>query len=128
MNPVLNCVSKRLVAAGVCSFTLFSEAAFGQITQAIEPVVVTATRRLQPISETLGDVTVISAEQIRKSGARSVAQLLAQEAGVEIAETGGERNTTGLFLRGTKTAQSLLLIDGVTIENASSGEIGRAHV
>ena len=121
MNPVLTSHAKYLAAFGVCSSTFLSGVVVAQPAQSLEPVVVTATRRLQAISETLGDVTIISAEQIRQSGARSVAQLLAQEAGVEIAETGGERNTTGLFLRGTKTAQSLLLIDGVTIENASSG-------
>ena len=121
MNPVLTSKATCFAAAGICSSIFLSGVATAQPAQALEPVVVTATRRLQPISETLGDVTVISAEQIRQSGARSVAQLLAQEAGVEIAETGGERNTTGLFLRGTKTAQSLLLIDGVTVENASSG-------
>ena len=112
---------EQIAAVSVCLAMLLSSAAVAQPQTALEPVVVTATRRLQPISETLGDVTVIGAEQIRQSGARSVAQLLAQEAGVEIAETGGERNTTGLFLRGTKTAQSLLLIDGVAFENASSG-------
>ena len=120
MPQVLSTHAPMLAALGLCSLALSSNS-LAQSSTALDPVVVTATRRLQPISETLGDVTVITSDQIRQSGARSVAQLLAQEAGVEIAETGGERNTTGVFLRGTKTAQSLLLIDGVAVENAGSG-------
>jgi vitamin B12 transporter len=97
------------------------------IAQAIAPnqplssVVVTASRTETPIADALADVTVITRAMIEQSSARSFAQLLQQTAGIEIAETGGAVKTTGLFVRGTKTAQTLVLVDGVRIENAGSG-------
>jgi vitamin B12 transporter len=87
----------------------------------LPPVVVTANRAATPIADSLADVTVISRQMIEQSTARSFAQLLQQTAGIEIAETGGAVKTTGLFVRGTKTAQTLVLVDGVRIENAGSG-------
>ncbi len=84
-------------------------------------VVVTANRAPTSASDTLADVTVITRAMIEQSSARSVAQLLQQLGGLEIAETGGAAKTSGIFIRGSKTAQTLVLVDGVRLENAGSG-------
>lgn len=104
-----------LVAALAAAFPSLASA------QGLQGVVVTATRGEVPIAEALADVTVIDAETVARSGARSLPELLRAEAGVEIAQTGSEVGLTGVFIRGTKTSQSLVLVDGVRLENPTSG-------
>jgi vitamin B12 transporter len=87
----------------------------------LESITITAARTAQTRAEAMADIVVIDRAAIDQSGAQTIAQLLAQYAGVEIAETGGQGKVSGVFLRGTKTAQSLILLNGSRLENASSG-------
>ena len=84
-------------------------------------VVVTAARSPQPLSELLADVTVIERDEIERSGAQSLAQLLQRQPGVEIQQFGGAGATSGVFLRGANTAQTVVLIDGVRTGSATAG-------
>jgi vitamin B12 transporter len=88
---------------------------------ALESVVVTATRVETPVERTLADTTVIEAREIRDSGASTLTEVLRRAAGIEISQTGGAGSVSGLFIRGTRTAQTLVLVDGIRVENASSG-------
>ncbi len=87
----------------------------------LDSVVVTATRVETPVERTLADTTVIDSREIRDSGASTLTEVLRQAAGVEISQTGGAGSVSGLFVRGTRTAQTLILVDGIRVENASSG-------
>ena len=87
----------------------------------VDPVFVTATRSPQPIAELLADVTVIGADEIARSGAQSLAELLQRQPGVEIAQNGGAGSASGVFLRGTNRGQTLVLIDGLRVSSSSIG-------
>ena len=89
--------------------------------QSLNQVVITATRDERPIERTLADVTTIDAEQISNAGVSSVTELLRSLGGIEIAQTGGAGSTSGIFVRGTKTSQTVVLVDGVRLENPTSG-------
>ena len=89
--------------------------------QRLDEVVVTATRSDQSIQRALADVVVIDSARIRDSAASSLAELLRSSAGVEISQQGGVGSVTGLFMRGAKTAQTVVLIDGVRIEDPVTG-------
>lgn len=89
--------------------------------QSLGQVVITATRDERPIERTLADVTTIDADQIASAGVSSVTQLLQSLGGIEIAQTGGAGSNAGIFVRGTKTSQTVVLIDGVRLENPTSG-------
>jgi len=89
--------------------------------QRLDEVVVTATRSDQSIRRALADVVVIDSARIRDSAASSLAELLRSSAGVEISQQGGVGSVTGLFIRGAKTAQTVVLIDGVRIEDPVTG-------
>jgi outer membrane cobalamin receptor len=54
----------------------------------------------------------------------SVTDLLTRVPGVQVAPTGGRGSLPGIYIRGTKAAQSLVLVDGVRIANATSGDSG----
>ena len=83
--------------------------------------VVTATRTVQTASQSLAAVSVIDREDIERSQARSVPELLRQVPGVSLANNGGFGKNTTLFLRGTESDHVLVLIDGIKVGSASAG-------
>ncbi len=87
----------------------------------LAPVVVTAARMPQPIATLNADLTVIDADAIAASGARSFAELLQGQPGVEIVQNGGPGATSGVFLRGANRGQTVLLVDGLRVSSSTVG-------
>lgn len=85
-------------------------------------VVVTAARTSQTVDETLAPVTVINRVQIERSQASSVTELLNKAPGVQMTYSGGSGSKAGVYIRGTKTAQTLILVDGLKINTAGDGD------
>lgn len=83
--------------------------------------VVTATRTARTAAQSLAAVSVIDREDIERSQARSVPELLRQVPGVSLANNGGFGKNTTLFLRGTESDHVLVLIDGIKVGSASAG-------
>ncbi|MDQ6916319.1 MAG: TonB-dependent receptor [Pseudomonadota bacterium] len=82
---------------------------------------VTASRAEQRLTDLLADVTVIGAEEIARAGIGGLAALLQRQSGVEIVSNGGPGSTSGVFLRGANTAQTMVLIDGQRVGSSTSG-------
>jgi vitamin B12 transporter len=87
--------------------------------QEFEPVVVTAARIQQPLTQALPVTTVIDQARIQASSAADVADLLAREAGVEIARAGGAGQPAAVFMRGMESRHTLVLLDGVPLTGES---------
>ena len=87
----------------------------------LPPVVVTASRTEQPLLDLLADVTWIGPDEIAASGVDSLAQLLQRQPGTEIVTTGGPGSTSGVFLRGANTDQTLVLVDGMRVASSTTG-------
>lgn len=88
---------------------------------ALDDVIVTATRRDITTAEALPPVIVISREQIERSGAQDVAELLRFESGVEVARNGGPGQLASVFIRGANSNHTLVLIDGVKVNPGTAG-------
>lgn len=82
---------------------------------------VTANREVGTRSESSAASTVFTREDIDRLQPSSVADLLDRVPGVQTVRSGGLGSTTGLYIRGTKSAQSLVLVDGQRIASASAG-------
>lgn len=97
--------------------------AFGEEIPAYQgdEIVVTATRTPQKISETLSSVTTISAQEISAAGQQSLAELLQAAAGAELRTTGGPGQPATIFLRGSNSNHVLVLVDGMRMDNVTSG-------
>ncbi len=108
---------KKLFAALLCAVSSIAYAA----SDSLDEVVVTAARSEQSIGQTLLDTSVISQHDIAASGAADVSALLRNLAGVEVMQTGGIGSQSSLFLRGTNSTHTLVLLDGVRIGSATSG-------
>lgn len=83
------------------------------------PIIVTATRTTQTVDDSLASVQVISQKDIEQAQARDLAEILRFQAGVEVARSGGPGQQTSVFLRGTESNHTLLLIDGVKVNNGT---------
>jgi len=79
----------------------------------LEETVVTATRTATPTREIASSVTVITGDEIRKSGLFNVSDVLQRVIAIDIARTGGQGQPTSVFIRGADSGQTLVLIDGV---------------
>jgi len=91
-------------------------------TVELSPTVITATRTESRADEVLSDVTVITREDIEKGTGRTVAELLARVAGVQMSSNGGLGKTSSIFIRGTESRHVLLLVDGVRMGSATAGQ------
>jgi len=87
----------------------------------LPPIVVTAARSPQPLSELIADVTVIGPEEIARAGAQSLTELLARQPGVEIVMNGGRGSVSGIFLRGANSNHTLVLVDGLRMSSSTVG-------
>ena len=86
-----------------------------------QTVVITGSREPLSPDRLAADVAVIDNETIRNTVADSLADLLRREAGLQLARNGGPGQSSGLFIRGTASQQSLVLVDGVRVGSATLG-------
>lgn len=84
-------------------------------------VVVTATRQPTRVNEQLADATVINRETIEQAGATTLQELLSRQAAVQIVNNGGLGKASSIFLRGTNSGHTLLLVDGIPLGSATLG-------
>lgn len=85
-----------------------------------EEIVVTATRSATDPSRVAESISIITAEQARESQKLALSDLLTTVPGVTVSRTGGLGKQTSLFIRGAESEQTLVLIDGVKINDPSS--------
>lgn len=94
----------------------------------LSETVITANRTAEDRKDSTAAVTVFTRADIDRLQPINVADLLGRVPGVQIQQSGGRGSTTGVFIRGTKTAQTLVLIDGVRVGSASSGGASLQHL
>src|SRR5690348_9060207 len=90
-----------------------SEKAGKKKTQKLPPVVVTATRIEQPISEIGATVTVVNDDQIESQKIQSLENVLRQVPGVVVTQSGSPGTIADVAIRGSTPAQTLVMVDGV---------------
>jgi vitamin B12 transporter len=90
-------------------------------TTASDSVIVTATRSPQLQRDVLSDTVTLDAEDISRSGAGSITDLLQRQRGIEIARNGGPGTNSSVYLRGANANQTVVLVDGVRIGSITSG-------
>ena len=87
--------------------------------QTADDIVVTASGIEQSKYEVGQAITVIDAETIETRQTTDVVDLLATTPGVRFSRTGSTGSVAGVSLRGAETTQTLVLIDGVKVNDPS---------
>lgn len=87
----------------------------------LDEVIITSSRIDIPFNENSRTITIISQEDILKSTALNVADLLQQFTGVDVRRRGIDGMQSDLYIRGGSFDQTLILIDGIKTEDPQSG-------
>lgn len=85
-------------------------------------IIVTATRTAQSADDSMAAVTVITRKEIDASMAATLPELLSGVVGINISTAGGIGKDTALNIRGTNADHTVVLIDGIKIGAATTGQ------
>ncbi|MBX3658067.1 MAG: TonB-dependent receptor [Ramlibacter sp.] len=114
--------------ARLATLPLALAAAFPSLAQtapvqvaALGETVVTATRNPTRTDDLVSDVVVIDRATIEAGMARTLPELLARNAGLQVSANGTTGKTSSVFIRGTESRHTILLVDGVRYGSATAG-------
>ena len=89
---------------------------------ALEEIEVTTPLRVsEKEKNVIADTTVITSDEIKRAGLSSLPQLLQQQSGIEVTNTGGPGKVSSINIRGTSSTHSIILIDGLRVGSSTTG-------
>lgn len=91
-----------------------------QTSSEFNPVVISASKNAQLLSDSLLSVSVITRSDIEKTQSSDILNILNSEPGVEVSRTGSLGSATSVYLRGGNSGHALILIDGVPLSGESA--------
>lgn len=94
----------------------------------LKPVEITGTRSLLTTEDTPSSVTVITAEEIEQKQHQTVIDILRGELGVDITASGPTGSLSSVFMRGTASRSTLVMIDGVQVNSNTTGAFNFADL
>ncbi|MGO9950528.1 MAG: TonB-dependent receptor plug domain-containing protein [Steroidobacteraceae bacterium] len=86
----------------------------------LETLVVTATRIPTPELDVASSITVITADDIAARQVRTLPDLLKEVPGLNLVQTGGSGGQTSVFMRGTNSNHTKVLVDGIDLGDPSN--------
>ena len=88
----------------------------------LEDIQVTTPLRVpEEEKNVIADTTVITSDEIERAGLSTLPQLLQQQPGIAITNSGGPGKLSTVSIRGTKSTHTLILLDGLRIGSATTG-------
>ena len=87
----------------------------------LNEVIITSTRIDLPFKDNSRTIQIITSKDIVNSAATNVADLLQQVAGVDVRRRGTAGSQADLYIRGGGFDQTLLLIDGIKMDDSQTG-------
>ncbi len=92
-----------------------------KMTDTLQEVIVKSSRIDLPFKQNSRTIQLITADDLKKSGVSNVADALQQIAGIDIRRRGTSGMQADLYIRGGSFDQTLLLIDGIKVDDAQTG-------
>ncbi|MHB2141120.1 TonB-dependent receptor domain-containing protein [Pseudomonas monsensis] len=89
---------------------------------------ISANRQVEARNDSSAANTVFTREDIDRLQPGSVTDLLQRVPGVQVAQAGARGSLPGIYIRGTQSAQSLVLVDGQRIGSSTSGDSNLQHL
>ena len=87
----------------------------------LDKIVVTATRTPTKTSNVIAQTRVIDSEELQRYQGQTVVDILKNQSGINIAQSGGMGTISNFYMRGYDSKQVLVLIDGVRYSSISTG-------
>ncbi|OAN19226.1 Vitamin B12 transporter BtuB [Photobacterium jeanii] len=113
-------MKKTLLAVALAPLFIQSQA-FATETSYDDVMVVTANRFEQPVSSVLAPVSIVTREEIEQLQAQSALDVLKTLPGVEFSSNGNKAQSSSIYIRGTSSRHTLVLVDGVRINSSTTG-------
>jgi vitamin B12 transporter len=88
----------------------------------------TTTVTARPVSAASGSVSVLDSREVEASGARAASDVLRQVPGLNALSSGGRAGVTNAFLRGGDPNYTLVLLDGVPLNDATELQGGAVNL
>ena len=108
-----------LAAPVICRAQDATSSALPKSQAETEEIVVSATRIETPINEIGSSVTVITDKEIERDQKRTLPDVLRTVPGLNIVQTGGPGGKTSVFMRGSNSNHTKVLIDGIDVNDPS---------
>jgi vitamin B12 transporter len=112
---------KKIIVSSLLITQLFTANVFADNELKTSNVFVTATRTPIAKNNVIADTTTISEAEIERAGLSSLTELLQRQPSIEISNNGGQGKVSTFGIRGTSSTHSIVLIDGIRINAATSG-------
>jgi vitamin B12 transporter len=110
-------LSASLVAATLAAPSLaLAEAA----APPVDEVIVTAVRAPERADRVGQQITVVTAEELRALQTPVLTDVLSRTPGVSFSRNGGVGTATSIYIRGAETGQTLVLIDGIRLNDPTT--------
>lgn len=116
MSPVRS----RTVVAALAACTFCHLPAWADDAPEVAQIVVTANRVETPIDQIGSSISVITAEEIEQKQEHTLLEILKSVPGIDVIRNGGPGGNTSVFLRGANSEHTLVLVDGVEVNNPIS--------
>lgn len=110
-----------LAVALLPASTLYAAVDNNEDALKLSNTVITANRAAEDRKDSTAAVTVFTRADIDRLQPVNVADLLNRVPGVQIQQSGGRGSVTGVFIRGTSTARSIVLVDGMRVGSVTAG-------
>ena len=111
-------LSLALAAASSCAFA----------QPPLQEITVTSSRIEQRVQDALPATTLITRADIERAQTPDLPTLLRRVAGIEIAQNGGPGTVASAFIRGAESRHTLVLIDGVPVNNLNFSTAALEHL
>ena len=98
------------------------------VNASLETLVVTATRSEEKITDVPSRISLIEPHIIEQSPIASFSDLLKHDAAINMVQNGGMGQLADMYLRGTESDHTLILRDGIRLNNPSSGTANLAFI
>jgi vitamin B12 transporter len=85
-----------------------------------DTIVVTATRIPTPEEQVASSITVVSADDIATRQLQTLPDVLKAVPGLNLVQTGGPGGQTSVFMRGTNSNHTKVLVDGIDVSDPSN--------
>jgi vitamin B12 transporter len=107
------------VVTSLCSLARVA-AASTELEDGPDTIVVTATRIPTPELQVASSISVITADDIAVRQIQTLSDVLKDVPGLNVIQTGGPGGQTSVFMRGTNSNHTKVLVDGIDVSDPSS--------
>jgi vitamin B12 transporter len=130
---IFSCLSVLLMLAAITTAQQTTEHSQDSLAKHLENkdtilcldrMVVTATRTAIPLREVASSVTIITSDEILKNQDRFVLDALRGQLGLDVSAAGGAGTQSSVFMRGSNSTHTLVLVDGIEVNDPISAGRG----